>query len=107
MSAPNAGSPAPLPEPKTPMWLPAVGAVLFLLGGLYWATSPEPVAITADADAGASDDAAVAVADAGMPIARVAVTASAAAPPPPASAAPTGSAVRRIGDAGAPRRPAK
>jgi putative SOS response-associated peptidase YedK len=25
------------PEPKTPMWLPALGATLFLLAGIWWA----------------------------------------------------------------------
>lgn len=32
--------PPPPPEPKTPMWLTAVGAVLFLLVGLIWGLSP-------------------------------------------------------------------
>ena len=27
------------PEPKTPMWLPALGAALFLLAGIWWAWS--------------------------------------------------------------------
>jgi hypothetical protein len=27
-------------EPKTPMWLPAVGAVLFLTVGILWGLSP-------------------------------------------------------------------
>jgi hypothetical protein len=31
--------PPPPPEPKTPMWLPAVGALLFLTVGLVWALS--------------------------------------------------------------------
>lgn len=26
-----------LPEPKTPMWLPALGATLFLIAGIWWA----------------------------------------------------------------------
>jgi hypothetical protein len=34
--------PPPLPEPHTPMWLPAVGAVLFLTVGLIWALSTPP-----------------------------------------------------------------
>src|SRR5689334_22363716 len=34
--------PPPLPEPQTPMWLPAVGAVLFLTVGLLWALSAPP-----------------------------------------------------------------
>lgn len=35
----HAHGPPPPPEPKTPMWLPAVGAVLFLMVGLLWALS--------------------------------------------------------------------
>ena len=50
------GPPLP-PEPKTPMWLPALGAALFLLVGLWWATRPEPPAPIVDdtADAAAAD----------------------------------------------------
>ncbi|HVJ94233.1 MAG TPA: hypothetical protein VM580_30805 [Labilithrix sp.] len=33
--------PAALPEPKTPMWLTALGAVLFLMVGLICALMPE------------------------------------------------------------------
>ncbi|HEX7667922.1 MAG TPA: hypothetical protein VF407_25520 [Polyangiaceae bacterium] len=34
---------AELPEePKTPMWLPALGGALFLIVGIWWATRPEP-----------------------------------------------------------------
>ncbi len=55
--------PPPPPEPKTPMWLPAVGAVLFLTVGLVWGlgssgdeTAPAAPATTATAaaDAGAA-----------------------------------------------------
>jgi hypothetical protein len=35
----HAHGPPPPPEPKTPMWLPAVGAVLFLVVGLLWGLS--------------------------------------------------------------------
>lgn len=35
----HAHGPPPPPEPKTPMWLPAVGAVLFLVVGLIWGLS--------------------------------------------------------------------
>jgi len=28
--------PPPPPEPKSPMWLPALGAALFLLAGMLW-----------------------------------------------------------------------
>jgi hypothetical protein len=27
-------------EPQTPMWLPALGAVMFLAAGIWWATRP-------------------------------------------------------------------
>ena len=50
------GAPPP-PEPRTPMWLPALGALLFLLTGLAyglssWSSSDTPDA-SAPADAGA------------------------------------------------------
>ena len=35
----HAHAPPALPEPHTPMWLPAVGALLFLTVGLLWALS--------------------------------------------------------------------
>ncbi len=54
--------PAP-PEPKTPMWLPALGAVLFLTAGLLWALSPSA---KSESDTGA-DTAGSAAADAGAP----------------------------------------
>jgi hypothetical protein len=38
MSAAHA--PAPLPEPVTPMWLPALGAALFVLAAVYWLAQP-------------------------------------------------------------------
>jgi hypothetical protein len=39
-SDPHAHAPAGPPEPKTPMWLPALGAVLFLTVGLIWGLMP-------------------------------------------------------------------
>lgn len=57
--------PPPPPEPKTPMWLPAVGAVLFLTVGLFYGlSSPSKDATTED---GAAPAAATATADAGAP----------------------------------------
>jgi len=29
-------------EPKSPMWLPALGGALFLIWGIWWATRPNP-----------------------------------------------------------------
>ena len=34
------GHDEPLPEPNTPMWLPALGAVLFLIAAIAWTMSP-------------------------------------------------------------------
>lgn len=31
-------------EPQSPMWLPALGIVLFLVAGIWWATRPVPQA---------------------------------------------------------------
>lgn len=44
------------PEPKTPMWLPALGATLFLLAGVWWAwtTSSSHVEGTDEAKPAAS-----------------------------------------------------
>jgi hypothetical protein len=42
--------PPPLPEPHTPMWLPAVGAVLFLSVGLLWALSTPAKDLTETTD---------------------------------------------------------
>jgi len=50
------------PEPKTPMWLPALGAVLFLMAGLLWALTPD-----SKPEADATPGAASAAADAGAP----------------------------------------
>ena len=35
-------APPPLDEPKSPMWLPALGAALFIAVGLWWAVTPSP-----------------------------------------------------------------
>lgn len=55
------GSSAPQ-EPKTPMWLPAVGAVLFIVGGI-WITSTSS---DTEADT-AAESAEAAEGDAGAP----------------------------------------
>jgi len=57
-------------EPKTPMWLPALGAALFVSVGLWWAVTP-PAPPPVDADQAAS------------------ASASAAAPPTPPAPHPT------------------
>lgn len=63
MSAPHGNSsdshghaPPPPPEPKTPLWLTAVGAVLFLTVALVWGLAPASStdAAPAAADAGAA-----------------------------------------------------
>jgi hypothetical protein len=35
-------------EPQTPMWLPALGAALFVSAALWWAVTPSAPVITAD-----------------------------------------------------------
>lgn len=41
-------------EPKSPLWLPALGAALFLIAGIWWVTrAPDPVP-PSTADAGAA-----------------------------------------------------
>jgi hypothetical protein len=41
MSDPHASASSPAEdEPKTPMWLPALGAALFVSAGLWWAVTP-------------------------------------------------------------------
>ena len=54
------GSPPLLPEPKTPLWLTALGAALFFAAGVWWlATQPASAApVQADAGAAATGDAA-------------------------------------------------
>jgi Spy/CpxP family protein refolding chaperone len=67
---------APDDEPKTPMWLPALGAALFVGVALWWAVTPSAPPIVADAAASA-----VASASAAAPVAV-----AAAAPPHQAGA---------------------
>lgn len=57
--------PAP-PEPKTPMWLPALGAVLFLMVGLIWGLMPDSPTKTSDSPGVAGS----AAPDAGAPARR-------------------------------------
>jgi hypothetical protein len=69
-------------EPKSPMWLPALGAALFVAVALWWAVTPSAPPIVAD-DAAPSASAAP----------PVAVAAAATAPPPralPPQGAPPG-----------------
>ncbi len=62
----NAHEPAVPPEPKTPMWLPALGAVLFLTVGLIWGLMPSSQTNDGDASGTAGGNA-NAAADAGAP----------------------------------------
>ena len=78
MSDPHAAKPvAQDDEPKTPMWLPALGAAIFLSVGLWWAVTPADVP-PADANQAPSASASVAAAPAPPPPAPT--------PPPPAPA---------------------
>ena len=53
------GSP-PEDEPKTPMWLPALGAALFVGVALWWAVTPSAPTIVADSDSASASVAAAA-----------------------------------------------
>jgi hypothetical protein len=68
-------------EPQTPMWLPALGAALFVAVGLWWAVTPSAPPISADTAASAS-----------APAPSVAITAAPAAPPTHAALNPAPSA---------------
>ena len=60
------GPPDPL-EPKTPMWLPALGAALFLIAGVWFAVSSAKPAPEAAAPEGAASAAPVATNAPGQP----------------------------------------
>jgi hypothetical protein len=74
-------------EPKTPMWLPALGAGLFVLVALWWAVTPSAPAITAD-DTAASASVAIAAAAPPAPAAPTAPAAAHLAQPMNAAANP-------------------
>ena len=69
--------PPPPPEPQTPMWLPAVGAVLFLAVGLIWALSTPP-----------KDPTETMGSPVGTVVQQAAATQKAPPPPPPPTPAP-------------------
>ena len=71
--------PPPPPEPSTPMWLPAVGALLFLTAGLAWALTTPP-AESADLSAIPAGSATAAATAAAAATATVTATATNAAP---------------------------
>jgi len=73
----------PLSEPRTPMWLPAVGAALFTLVGVGWALCPAARSQAADTESAA---AAAVPAPAAQPVATVARPQA----PAPAGSAATG-----------------
>jgi hypothetical protein len=57
--------PPPLPEPKTPLWLTAVGGILFVGVAICWASRPADPAATEATAAAATATAATATAAAG------------------------------------------
>lgn len=71
-------------EPRTPMWLTALGVALFTVGGVYWAASGDDDAPTPEVAPSAS-----------VPVAAV-----------PAPAAPPRASVQRIERPARPPRPA-
>jgi hypothetical protein len=77
MSDPHASAAATVDdEPKSPMWLPALGGALFIAVGLWWAVTPAP-----------PPPAPAPVASASPP-----ATTAAPAPPPPPQAVQVASA---------------
>src|ERR1700734_2382132 len=73
-------------EPQTPMWLPALGAALFVGAGLWWAVTPAAVPLVAEPAPSASAPVA--------PSATAGPAASAAPLPPPVPSASPPSDVR-------------
>jgi hypothetical protein len=53
MSADHGSPPIP-PEPKTPLWLTALGAGLFFAAGVWWLASQPAAAAAPGVDAGAA-----------------------------------------------------
>lgn len=85
-------------EPKTPMWLPGLGAALFVAAGLWWAVTPgaPPPALDTAASASAS---ASAPAPSPPPPPATRQPSPPPPPPPPSSAQPLRP---RTGPGGAP-----
>jgi hypothetical protein len=73
-------------EPRTPMWLPALGAALFVGAGLWWAVTPAAVPVVAEPAPSASAPVA--------PSATAVPVAPAEPPPAPVRSAPPSSDVR-------------
>jgi hypothetical protein len=73
-----------LSEPETPMWLPALGVLLFAAAGVWWATRPAPPRITAEAEGAAS---AALAASASAPVAAAPAPSAAPSPLPHLAAA--------------------
>src|SRR5580692_6564204 len=67
-------------EPRSPMWLPALGATLFLGLGLWWAVTPSSQAVASQAPSSATSAGASAAAAQPAPSAAPQPKASAAAP---------------------------
>jgi hypothetical protein len=99
----HATSPQP-EEPRTPLWMPALGAALFLTVGLVWAATPPPVApVSTEGDAGEE----AAAADAGAPPAIASAAPSARPSPMPMKAVPSASAAPAASALIAPKLPPK
>jgi hypothetical protein len=77
-------------EPKTPMWLPALGATLFVAAGLWWAVTPSAPAAASTPAPSASEQAPPATAPAAAAAQPPAIATTAAARPAPPNASASG-----------------
>lgn len=68
-------------EPRTPLWLPALGAAIFVAAALWWAVTPSSTTAAAEGAASASASAAAAAPPAATPQAAPPAQAAAAAVP--------------------------
>jgi hypothetical protein len=95
MSDPHAAKAAVLDdEPKTPMWLPALGAALFVTVGLWWAVTPSTPPVSDDGQAPSESASAAAAAPSLRPTPPPIQTQAPIQIPPPAPSpvAPAGNA---------------
>ncbi len=106
MTDPHSDPPSTDDEPETPVWLPALGFALFILGGVAWAVTPPVVSATPPPLPAPSVVAAPPPPPAQTaPPAPPQPTATAPANPPPALPRPGSGPPKRMMQGGAPGAP--